>query len=175
MFPFFKHTNFESDLDAAFEAEDDKAYLFKGNQYAYINYEEKTLIITGTITEKFSCLKDTKFEDGIEAAFASNKKGEAYLFKGDLYTLVNFDNNCPVEVDAIGNKWSQLWKLGAAQEHDVHLNYCLFQGCCSWQLALFWGGISVVLRSKMSALLQFVSGVMFLVIEIKMSALGCFS
>ncbi|GLT52354.1 hypothetical protein SLA2020_257020 [Shorea laevis] len=111
MFPFLKNTIFESGVDAAFEAEDDKAYLFKGNQYNYINYEKRTPITSGTITEKFSCLKGTKFEDGIEAAFASHKKGEAYLFKRDFCALINFDNNCLVEVDTIGNKWPNFGSL----------------------------------------------------------------
>ncbi|GKV36023.1 hypothetical protein SLEP1_g44204 [Rubroshorea leprosula] len=102
---------FHLGVDAAFEAEDDKAYLFKGNQYNYINYEERTSITSGTITEKFSCLKDTKFEGRIEAAFASHKKGEAYLYKGDLCALINFDNNCLVEVDTIGNKWPNFGSL----------------------------------------------------------------
>ncbi|GKV36016.1 hypothetical protein SLEP1_g44200 [Rubroshorea leprosula] len=111
MFPFLKDTIFESGLDAAFEAEDDKAYLFKGNQYNYINYEKRSSITSGTITEKFSCLKDTKFEDGIEAAFASHKRGEAYLFKGNFCALINFDDNCLVEVDTIRNKWPNFGSL----------------------------------------------------------------
>ncbi|KAE9448166.1 hypothetical protein C3L33_19939, partial [Rhododendron williamsianum] len=91
MFPFFKGTVFESSVDASFEATEEKeAYLFKGNQYALINYHDPHLIAIRLITEGFACLKDTIFESGIEAAFASHHTDEAYLFKGDSYALINF-------------------------------------------------------------------------------------
>ncbi|GLT47812.1 hypothetical protein SLA2020_214740 [Shorea laevis] len=74
MFPTVEGSAFDNNLDAAFEAEDGKAYLFKG----------------------------TKFEDGIGAAFVSHKKGQACLFQEDYYTLVDFENNHIIEpVDKI--------------------------------------------------------------------------
>uniref|UniRef100_A0A803LLB1 Uncharacterized protein n=1 Tax=Chenopodium quinoa TaxID=63459 RepID=A0A803LLB1_CHEQI len=40
MFPFFKNTNFQNGVDAAFESSTPyEAYLFKGDQYALINYK----------------------------------------------------------------------------------------------------------------------------------------
>ncbi|KAF7145206.1 hypothetical protein RHSIM_Rhsim04G0073100 [Rhododendron simsii] len=91
MFPFFKGTVFESSIDSAFESTVlDEAYLFKGNQYALINYNDPHLIAIRHITEGFVSLKDTIFESGIEAAFASHRTNEAYLFKGDSYARINF-------------------------------------------------------------------------------------
>ncbi|XP_010914652.1 uncharacterized protein [Elaeis guineensis] len=92
MFPFFKKTVFESGVDAAFEStKTNEAYLFKGNQYALINYgSDSHLIAIRLITEGFPSLKDTDFKSGIEAAFASHMTDEAYLFKGDSYALINF-------------------------------------------------------------------------------------
>ncbi|KAG5554224.1 hypothetical protein RHGRI_011922 [Rhododendron griersonianum] len=91
MFPFFKGTVFESGVDSAFESTvHDEAYLFKGNQYTLINYNDSHLIAIRHITEGFVSLKDTIFESGIEAAFASHRTNEAYLFKGDSYACINF-------------------------------------------------------------------------------------
>lgn len=91
MFPFFKSTVFESGVDAAFEASaTDEAYLFRGNQYALINYVVPSQIAVRPITQGFASLKDTIFESGIDAAFASHRTDEAYLFKGDSYALINF-------------------------------------------------------------------------------------
>nr|XP_010918334.1 uncharacterized protein LOC105042730 [Elaeis guineensis]XP_029119721.1 uncharacterized protein LOC105042730 [Elaeis guineensis] len=98
MFPFLKKTVFESGIDAAFEAtktasffKSYEAYLFKGNQYALINYgSDSHLIAIRFITQGFASLKNTIFESGIDAAFASHRTDEAYLFKGDSYALINF-------------------------------------------------------------------------------------
>ncbi|KAG1326143.1 Albumin-2 [Cocos nucifera] len=92
MFPFFKGTVFESGVDAAFESTRTyEAYLFKGNRYALINYgSDSHLIAIRLITQGFAGLKNTIFESGIEAAFASHRTDEAYLFKGDSYALINF-------------------------------------------------------------------------------------
>ena len=42
------------------------------------------------ITDGFYSLKNTIFEHGIDAAFASSQQNEAYIFKGDQYALINF-------------------------------------------------------------------------------------
>ncbi|XP_020250312.1 albumin-2-like [Asparagus officinalis] len=92
MFPFFKGTGFENGVDAAFEySADYEAYIFKGDRYALINYKQPRLIGgPKKITDGFHSLRGTIFESGIEAAFASHTKNEAYLFKGDQYALINF-------------------------------------------------------------------------------------
>ncbi|KAI8556690.1 hypothetical protein RHMOL_Rhmol05G0273400 [Rhododendron molle] len=92
MFPLFKGTMFESGVDAAFEATNKgEAYLFKDNQYALINYSsDSKLIEVRRITQGFPSLKTTIFESGIDAAFASHRTDEAYIFKGDSYALFDF-------------------------------------------------------------------------------------
>lgn len=91
MFPFFKGTVFGNSVDAAFTATArNEAYLFKGDCYALINYHSKTCIAIRKITEGFYSLRDTIFQSGVDAAFASHRKDEAYIFKGDQYALINF-------------------------------------------------------------------------------------
>ncbi|PRQ35143.1 putative Hemopexin-like domain-containing protein [Rosa chinensis] len=93
MFPFFKSTVFSTDIDAAFEAATKyEAYLFKDNQYALINYGSGSacLIHLQLIIDSFHGLRNTIFASGIEAAFASRRTNEAYLFKRDSYALINF-------------------------------------------------------------------------------------
>ncbi|KAL5976538.1 hypothetical protein ACLOJK_020871 [Asimina triloba] len=93
MFPFLKGTVFESGVDAAFEATTEyEAYLFKGNEYALINYSHNNphLVAICLISQGFACLKNTIFESGFDAAFASHRTDEAYLFKGDSYACINF-------------------------------------------------------------------------------------
>ncbi|XP_027364777.1 uncharacterized protein LOC113871883 [Abrus precatorius] len=91
MFPFFKDTVFENGIDAAFRSSRSyEAYLFKGDQYALINYNTKNLIAIRKITEGFYSLRGTIFASGIQAAFASHRTDEAYIFKGTQYALINF-------------------------------------------------------------------------------------
>lgn len=100
-----KNTIFAKGIDAAFTScKENEAYLFRGNQYALINFKPGTTedyIIQGpkNITESFHSLKDTIFENGLDAAFSSSKTteeetyaliNEAYIFKGDTYALINF-------------------------------------------------------------------------------------
>lgn len=91
-----KNTIFAKGIDAAFTSSTkNEAYIFRGNQYALINFAPGTTddyIIQGPkkITESFYSLKDTIFENGLDAAFSSSSKNEAYIFKGDTYALINF-------------------------------------------------------------------------------------
>eukprot|EP00253_Pinus_taeda_P030046 PITA_30046 len=95
-----KNTIFAKGIDAAFtSSRENEAYLFRGNQYALINFK-KDYIIQGpkNITESFHSLKHTIFENGLDAAFSSSlkneayifKSDEAYIFKGDTYALIDF-------------------------------------------------------------------------------------
>lgn len=93
MFPFFRNSRegFHEGVDAAFESTvKNEAYIFKGKYYALINYATRSLIATRPITEGFRCLANTMFESGIDAAFASHRSNEAYLFKGKYYALIYF-------------------------------------------------------------------------------------
>ncbi|KAK9941184.1 hypothetical protein M0R45_017803 [Rubus argutus] len=93
MFPFLKGIVFESGVDAAFESSKTyEAYLFKGDKYALINYGSAGRLISNVklITDGYHGLKNTIFASGFDAAFASHRTNEAYLFKGDSYALINF-------------------------------------------------------------------------------------
>ena len=53
MFPFFRGTSFEKGVDDAFESTvDGEAYLFKGSDYARINYYKEELITIRPIPEE---------------------------------------------------------------------------------------------------------------------------
>ncbi|KMT16251.1 hypothetical protein BVRB_3g054050 [Beta vulgaris subsp. vulgaris] len=92
MFPFLRGTVFENGVDAAFESSRPfEAYLFKGDQYARINYSANGHLITITsIRQNWPCLRGTMFENGFDAAFALHVPNEAYLFKGDSYGRLKF-------------------------------------------------------------------------------------
>ncbi|XP_058749970.1 albumin-2-like [Vicia villosa] len=92
-FPFFAGTVFENGIDAAFRSTIGKeVYIFKGDQYAKIDYGKNYLVQSiKSISAGFPCLAGTIFENGVDAAFASHRTNEAYLFKGDYYALLSFN------------------------------------------------------------------------------------
>ncbi|KAK7357113.1 hypothetical protein VNO80_16396 [Phaseolus coccineus] len=92
MFPVLKNTVFENGIDSAFRSTRGKeVYLFKDNKYTRIDYDSKQLLGTiRNIADGFPVLKDTIFESGIDACFASHNESEAYLFKGDEYVRIKF-------------------------------------------------------------------------------------
>ncbi|WVZ72294.1 hypothetical protein U9M48_020779 [Paspalum notatum var. saurae] len=93
MFPFFKGTSFEKGVDAAFESSVARqAYLFKGHEYAVIDYsKEPKLVARRPITEGFMCFGSGHlFARDIGAAMASHVPKEAYLFKENNYVLFHF-------------------------------------------------------------------------------------
>ncbi|KAM7486049.1 hypothetical protein LguiA_002058 [Lonicera macranthoides] len=91
-----KNTIFEHGIDAAFaSSRDEEAYIFKGDQYALINFAPGTtddylLNPPKKITLSFPSLKGTVFEDGLDAAFSAKATNEAYIFKGNSYALINY-------------------------------------------------------------------------------------
>ncbi|KAK7354918.1 hypothetical protein VNO80_14160 [Phaseolus coccineus] len=95
IFPGLKNTVFENGIDSAFRSTKGKeVYLFKGNQYTRIAYDSKQLVGNiRNIADGFPVLKDTIFESGIDACFASHNESEAYLFKGENYVRIKFDSD----------------------------------------------------------------------------------
>ncbi|KAL6647853.1 hypothetical protein ACP70R_015290 [Stipagrostis hirtigluma subsp. patula] len=90
----------EYGIDAAFSynGSTTEAFIFCGNICAKINYKPGSTtdwIIEGpkTIKQMFPFLKGTQFERGIDAAFQSTKNGEAYLFKGSDYALIDYSKD----------------------------------------------------------------------------------
>lgn len=114
MFPFLKKTVFESGIDAAFETTNKyEAYIFKGDQCGVLNYDSASPKLIGpvrSITQGLSGLRKTIFEGGIEAAFASHRKDEAYIFKGDSFALINVASGGSIigGVKKILSEWSSL-------------------------------------------------------------------
>ncbi|KAM7489060.1 hypothetical protein LguiB_026544 [Lonicera macranthoides] len=95
-FPSLKKTIFKNAIDAAFaSSRDDEAYIFKGDQYALINFASGTtddylLHPEKKISLGFPSLEHTVFKDGLDAAFTAKAKNEAYIFKGNYYALINY-------------------------------------------------------------------------------------
>lgn len=130
MFPFFKNTVFENGVDAAFTAtEPDEAYLFKGDQYALINYGSNShLIATSSITQGFHSLRGTIFATGIEAAFASHCYNEAYIFKGDQYARIDFapgstDDKIIGGIKPILPNWPSLSNILPTKNRGLDVHY----------------------------------------------------
>ncbi|GJR86343.1 hemopexin fold protein [Tanacetum coccineum] len=91
MFPFIKGTEFNFKVDAAFESSvPNEVYIFKGGEYALVDYIQRKLIAIRPIVDGFKCLHNTIFDSDIGAAFASHNSQEAYLFKGNSYVLLHF-------------------------------------------------------------------------------------
>ncbi|XP_062017418.1 uncharacterized protein LOC133733796 [Rosa rugosa] len=129
MFPFLRNTVFESGIDAAFESTTKyEAYLFKDDKYALINYGSCTarLIHVKPIRDGYPSLKNTIFASGIEAALASHRYNEAYLFKGDSYCWINFApgtrNDFITGVKQIRPNWPSLRSILPRKNRglDVH-------------------------------------------------------
>eukprot|EP00268_Persea_americana_P024250 TRINITY_DN2369_c0_g1_i2.p1 TRINITY_DN2369_c0_g1~~TRINITY_DN2369_c0_g1_i2.p1 ORF type:complete len:532 (+),score=37.79 TRINITY_DN2369_c0_g1_i2:53-1597(+) len=93
-FPYLRDTIFASGIDAAFtSSKENEAYIFRNNIYALIYFVDgggRIIYGPAKITDSFYSLKGTIFEHGLDAAFASSKKNEAYIFKGNQYALINF-------------------------------------------------------------------------------------
>lgn len=92
MFPFFEGTNFEKGIDAAFESTViGESYLFKGSEYAVIDYSKLILVEKRPIIDGFKCFGNCDlFTRDIGAALASHVHKDAYLFKDNNYILFNF-------------------------------------------------------------------------------------
>ncbi|KAK7354906.1 hypothetical protein VNO80_14148 [Phaseolus coccineus] len=95
-------------ISCAFDTEGNKAYIFRDNICAYIDYvNEKILsdrieqMFPFRIHQMFPIIEDTVFEDGIDrpciifedgidASFTSHNPNQVYIFKGEKYILMNF-------------------------------------------------------------------------------------
>ncbi|KAL5710959.1 hypothetical protein ACHQM5_021462 [Ranunculus cassubicifolius] len=111
-----KVANFESYINAAFRSSRiNEAYLFMKNEYVILNYAPGTTndkVLTGPnfICNGYLSLAGTSFaEHGIDCAFGSHDKDEAFLFSGNLCVHINFiphtttDKiiNGPMSIDAM--------------------------------------------------------------------------
>ncbi|XP_074321286.1 albumin-2-like [Silene latifolia] len=101
-FPSLKNTIFEdAGIDCAFGSHNPgEAYIFERNNVAkwiYPSDSRRDRIIQGPvpISTMFPFLHGTVFESGVDAAFESTRKYEAYLFKGDKYIGINYGPHNP--------------------------------------------------------------------------------
>lgn len=92
MFPFLRGTGFEKGIDAAFESSvTPEAYLFRGGEYALVDYSKPDLLAMRPIADGFRCFGGGHlFARDIGAALASHVPKEAYLFKENSYVLFRF-------------------------------------------------------------------------------------
>jgi hypothetical protein len=93
MFPCLERTSLrKGGIDAAIRSTEKYVFLFKGKKYARIDYDDPTYYVISyqTIRGGFRSLVGTVFEFGIDAAFSSHVKHEAYIFKGEYYARINF-------------------------------------------------------------------------------------
>ncbi|KAJ0965343.1 hypothetical protein J5N97_026481 [Dioscorea zingiberensis] len=131
MFPFFKGTEFENGIDAAFESSrKNEAFLFKGSQYALINYGyDFHLIAIRRIIDGFFCFRGTIFDSGFDAAFASHRYEEAYIFKGKFYALLKFAPGRTSDyiiggVKEILPNWPSLYGILPRKNHGLDVSSC---------------------------------------------------
>ncbi|CAO2827296.1 unnamed protein product [Amaranthus hypochondriacus] len=112
MFHFLRGTVFECGVDAAFESYIPfEAYLFKGDQYACINYSTHNghLITIAPIRQNWPCLRGTMFENGFDAAFHLHVPNDAYLFKGDSYGRISYTPGAPYDELRWSGKIKDSW------------------------------------------------------------------
>lgn len=115
MFTCLHGTVFEHGIDAAIRTLDKRVLLFKGNAYALMDYHSNRVLANHYIRTGFKTLVGTVFENGIDAAFKSDKKDEAYIFKNQYYACINIDQGHPIgghllggRVKRIHDDWSNL-------------------------------------------------------------------
>ncbi|CAK9167284.1 unnamed protein product [Ilex paraguariensis] len=111
-YPSLRGTAFaERGIDCAFGSHHkDQAFIFSENLCAQINYAPhiaNNKIIKGptTIATMFPFFTKKVFESGVDAAFESTKKYEAYLFKGDQRALINYDYDSHLIAIYLINQW----------------------------------------------------------------------
>ncbi|GJZ60672.1 multidrug resistance-associated protein 6 [Tanacetum coccineum] len=163
MFPFFKGTKFNFKVDAAFESsKPNEVYIFKGGEYALVDYIQRKLIAIRPIVDGFNCLQNTIFDSDIGAAFASHNSQEAYLFKGNSYVILHFtpgqtkDYIISGPKEIVPNNWPSLvnilprynagvdmltlpeeFRAGPHPEHDPNFVFRLFKSV-SWNSWWLW-------------------------------------
>ncbi|CAJ2667254.1 unnamed protein product [Trifolium pratense] len=91
MFTCLRGTAYEHGIDAAIRTHDHMVLLFKGNAYALMDYHTDHVHANHYIRNGFKTLVGTVFENGIDAAFKSDTKDEAYIFKNQYYACINIE------------------------------------------------------------------------------------
>lgn len=90
IFPYLKDTVFVNGVDAALFTACKHVFLFKGDMYARINYQARSLVSSKSISTAFTSWVGTVFQNGIDSAFNSHIRDEAYIFRGKYWARINF-------------------------------------------------------------------------------------
>lgn len=115
------------------------AFIFSGDLCAKIDYAPGTTddrIIQGpiTIAEMFPFFKNTIFDKGLDAAFESTRENEAYVFRGEYYSLINYAEPRLIATRPLLNGFPCLAKtifesgIGAAFASHTYNEAYLFKG-----------------------------------------------
>ncbi|MGD7201687.1 hypothetical protein, partial [Ralstonia pseudosolanacearum] len=91
-FPSLKITDFATGIDSAFTSSNkNEVYMFKDDSCLILDFvNDKIIEPLKPITDFFKKLENTPFEYKINAAFATHKPNEAYIFSGNQCALFNF-------------------------------------------------------------------------------------
>ncbi|KAL5079896.1 hypothetical protein RYX36_008317 [Vicia faba] len=104
VFTCLRGTAFEHGIDAAIRTLNTRVLLFKGDAYALMDYHTDSIHANHYIRTGFKTLVGTVFENGIDAAFKSDKNDEAYIFKQQYYACVNIDQGHPIGGHLLGGR-----------------------------------------------------------------------
>ncbi|GKE92062.1 hemopexin fold protein [Tanacetum coccineum] len=109
MFPFFKGTKFQGRVDAALESTvPNEVYIFKGAEYALVDYIQRKLISIRPIVDGFKCLHNTIFDSDIGAAFASHNSQRKLIRAFALYSCQTKDYIISGPKEILPNNWPSL-------------------------------------------------------------------
>ncbi|KAM7489044.1 hypothetical protein LguiB_026528 [Lonicera macranthoides] len=95
-FPFLKDNSFKNGIAAAFaSSQPNEAYIFKGDQYAIINFKASTkedfwVSPLKQFAVDFPYVQGSVFEEGVGSAFSADATNEAYIFKGDNCARISY-------------------------------------------------------------------------------------
>ncbi|PWA84936.1 hypothetical protein CTI12_AA155070 [Artemisia annua] len=117
--------------DAAFDQSSvpNQVYIFKGGEYALVDYIQRKLIDIPPIVDGFNCLQNTIFDSDIGAAFVSHNSQEAYLFKENSYVILHFTPGQTKDYIIIGPKeivpknWPSLVNILPRYNAGVEMEY----------------------------------------------------
>jgi hypothetical protein len=123
MFTCLRGTAYEHGIDAAIRTHDHMVLLFKGNAYALMDFHTDHVHANHYIRTGFKTLVGTVFESGVDAAFKSDKKDEAYIFKNQYFACINIDHGHPFGGHLLGGRVKRI--------HDNWSNVTALLNCAS--------------------------------------------
>lgn len=162
-------------IDCAFASHNEGcAYIFSGKMCVNWWYRKNKIIENiKPISQMFPFLKNTVFENGLDAAFESlSRPYEAHIFKGNFYACINYSypNGHIITIDPIYHKWDCLrgttyengfdaaFAIDIGSPHEAYLfkgdslAHIKFTPCLKYQKVVWSGKIKDKLKSLGSIL-----------------------